>query len=97
MRVHLHNMKKDALQALYTKLQALSEKGDEAAAQELIGKEFSKLPEDVQGELLARVYFKSLQEENERAPVIAQIQEKGLELLDTLDAMEAILKDGGKA
>lgn len=90
-------MKEDQLEAFYAQLLALSEKGDEAGAQGLIGKEFPKLPEDVQGELLARMYFKSLQDENERASVIAQVQEKGLELLDTLDAMEAILKDRKKS
>jgi uncharacterized protein involved in exopolysaccharide biosynthesis len=85
-------MKKDALEMLYAKLRALHEKGDETEAQKLIGKEFPNLPEDVQGEILARLYFSTLQEQTAQAATIAAVQEKGLEVLDTLDAMEAVLK-----
>jgi len=89
-------MKDDILEVFYTKLEALYRKEDEAAAQKLIAEEFPKLPEEVQGEILARMYFKGLEEQNRQAATVAQIQEKGLEVLDALDAMEAVLKSRRK-
>ena len=89
-------MKDDILEVFYTKLEALYRKGDEATAQQLIAEEFPKMSEEVQGEILARMYFKGLDEQNRQAETVARIQEKGLEVLDALDAMEAVLKSRRK-
>ena len=89
-------MEHDALELFHTQLQALYEKGDESAAQKLIAEEFPKLPESVQGDILTRMYFKGLEVQNRQAAVVAEIQEKGLEILDTLDVMEQMLKDKKK-
>ena len=42
------------------------------------------------------MYFKGLEVQNRQAAVVAEIQEKGLEILDTLDVMEQMLKDKKK-
>ena len=84
-------MEYDALEALYANLQALYEKGDEEAAQKLIGEEFPKLSEEIQGEILNRMYFKTLEDQNEQAAILADVQKKGIETLDALDAMEKVL------
>ena len=85
-------MQHDKLQELQEKLEKLYEQGDEAGAQTLIGEEFPKLPEEVQGELLARMYFKTLGDQNRQAEILAQVQEKALDALDALDVTEEALK-----
>lgn len=71
---------------LYNDLAAISEQGSEAQVEEFIKERFSQLPEEVKGELLARMYLESVAQRVEEEDTIAAIQERGLEALDELDA-----------
>lgn len=79
----------EALLSLYNEISALTESGDEKGASELIGKRFAELPEDIQGELTTRLYFKALEEQVDEADAMAELQEKGLDAVDAL----ALLKE----
>jgi hypothetical protein len=72
----------------YTQLSDLSAAGKEQEAAELIGKRFSELPQDVQGEILTRMYARALEEQTEEIGTIADIQEKGLAVLDSLEILK---------
>ena len=85
----------DTLQKFYEQLSTLAEQGDEAQAQELLGKRFSELPEDMQAELLTRLYFNALEEQGRDADAVAQLQEKGLAALDALEIMKKNLESKG--
>jgi hypothetical protein len=78
----------DTLTSFYNKLRSLSVAGDENSAKELIRVEFPKLPERVQGEILTSLYMAELRSQNEDADTIANIQERGLEILDALEILE---------
>ena len=82
----------DTLLRFYEELSTLAEQGKEAQAQELIGKRFAELPEDMQAELLTRLYFQALEEEGRDADAMAEIQEKGLDALETLQIIKKNLE-----
>ena len=95
--LHLHDyMEYEALLNFYNELSALAEAGDEKKAQDLMREKFTQLPEDVQGEIIARLYFKAAEDEVTEAQAIAEIQEKGLVALDTLEILKKGLEGKGK-
>ena len=81
---------KELLQ-LYNELVALAETSTEDA-QKLIQERFAELPEDVQGELLARMYFKALEDTVEQVQVLGHVQEKGLEALEQMEVLKKKLE-----
>ncbi len=84
----------EKLIALYNELAQLQREGKIAEGQKLLQERFADLPEDVQGELLARLYMNSLVEKVEREDAIALAQEKGLEALDALEILKARIESG---
>ena len=85
-------MDHETLLKFYEELSALAEQRNEAQAQELIAKRFSELPENVQAELLARLYFNALEEQGIDADAVAEMQEKGLAALDALEILKKNLE-----
>lgn len=73
---------------LYNELAQLQREGKIAEGQKLLQERFAELPEDVQGELLARLYLNSLVEKVEQEDALALVQEKGLEALDALEVLK---------
>lgn len=85
-------MDQQQLEALYKQLVELSNAGDEAGAQKLIKERFAELPEDLQGEILARMYFANVQREIEDVETLASVQERALSSLDMLEALKKKLE-----
>jgi len=81
-------MEYESLVNFYNELSAFAEKGDEQGAQKFLEKNFPVLPEELQGELLTRLYFNTLQEETERLQMLADIQQKTLDVIDALEAQK---------
>ncbi len=81
-------MTEDNLGQLYDRLHELLSKGDQAAAQKLVAEEFEKLPDELQGRILNNVYFAALQKQNTEAAAIADIQEKGLKIIQDIEKTE---------
>jgi hypothetical protein len=88
--------KSEVLIALYNDLAQLQGEGKEQEAQSLLSERFAQLPEDVQGELLARLYLNALAEKVERENAIALVQEKGLATLEALDVLKKKIEEGNK-
>lgn len=86
--------KLDILINFYNELAQLQRDGKEGEAEMLLQERFTQLPEDVQGELLARMYFNSLAERIVQEDAIAEVQEKGLEALDALDVLKKKIEEG---
>src|SRR4051812_16901297 len=86
----------EKLIALYNDLSKLQAEGKEAEAKKLLEERFLELPEDVQGELLARMYMNALVEKVEREDALALVQEKGLEALDALELLKKKIESGSK-
>ena len=82
----------ELLSALYNDAAKLVEEGKENEAQELLKKRFAELPEDVQGEIMARMYLNSLADRVERENAVAKVQERGLAALDALDVIQKELE-----
>lgn len=78
-------MEEDILKRFAENIRALLEKGDEEGARALIEKEFKNLPEQTQGELLNALYFSGLERKSQEEAVIADVQEKGLAALESLE------------
>lgn len=78
----------EALLNFYNELTTLVQVGDDAKVQEAVAKRFGELPEDVQGELLTRMYLKGMQEKVEESDTLAAIQEEGLAALETLEILK---------
>jgi hypothetical protein len=88
--------KSEILIALYNDLAALQREGKQIEAQTLLKERFVQLPEDVQGELLARLYMNSLVEKVEREDAVGFVQEKGLEAFDALDILKKEIEGGNR-
>lgn len=73
---------------MYQKLLEFSDTGDSVGAQKYIGKHFSKLPEDVQGEILTRLYLEGVQGELEETKGIMEMQKQGLDALRVLEMLK---------
>ncbi len=78
-------MTNDPLTEMYNKLVDLSKTGDDVALKDFIQKEFKRLPDDVQRELITKLYFKSSEEEVEEARVLAQVQERAMEGIEAVE------------
>lgn len=85
----------DTLLKFYEQLSSLAEQGDESQVRELIGKRFSELPEEMQAELLTRLYFSELEEQGRDADAVAEIQQKSLAALDVLEVLKKNLESKG--
>lgn len=77
---------------LYKKLLEFSARGDEAGAQEYIAKHFSELPEDVQGEIMTRLYFSAVEDELEEKRGIMQMQKEGIDAIRVLEMLKKQLE-----
>jgi len=73
---------------LYNELARLNREGKDAEAQKLLADTFPKLPEDVQGELLANMYVTALEERVAQEDALADVIKRGIETLDQLDALK---------
>ena len=99
MKNSMTENKTEILISFYNQLAKLQGEGKESEMQTLLQERFTQLPEDVQGELLARLYLNSLVEKVEQEDAIGLVQEKGLEALDALEILRKKIKeeDGGGA
>ena len=87
-------MEYETLLDFYNDLKAVVEEGDEQKTQAMLAERFAQLPEDMQGELLMRLYFSAIDEEAKQANAIADFQTKGLDALDALDALKQQIEGG---
>lgn len=69
------------LMDFYNDLSQVSASGDEAKVEEFMKERFTKLPEDMQGELLARMYLESVAQKVEGEDALAAVQERALQVL----------------
>ena len=73
------------LLTIYNELNTLAQRGDERGAQELLKKHFNEFPEDLQGEIVTRLYLSGLQDDAEETGNLLDVQ------VQALEAHEAIL------
>jgi hypothetical protein len=85
---------KHSLEDFYDSLLTFAQHDDEKGAQKYIQEHFSELPEDVQGELLTRLYFRAAEDEVEEAATLGVIQERGIEAIEALEAIKKKLEAG---
>lgn len=83
-----------ALIDLYNELARLQREGKQDEARTLLQASFTRLPEDVQGELLANMYVNALQERVAQEDALAEVITKGVETLDALDALKKKIEGG---
>lgn len=88
-------MEHEALLDVYEKLSQLAQANDEAGAKKLLRERFAELPEDVQAQILTRLYFSALDRQNEEAITLAQIQENALSALEALEILQQKLEAEG--
>ena len=89
-------MEDETILNLYKQLLELAEKGDETKTAEVMAQRFAELPEDMQGEILTRLYFKSLEERAEEIETIPELQERTMEVIGELEIQQKKLEDEGK-
>jgi len=73
---------------LYNEIARLEREGKGDEAKKLFAETFSRLPEDVQGELLANMYVGALEERVAQEDALADVIEKGIKALDELDSLQ---------
>ena len=83
------------LAEIYSKLLALSDAGDRVGAQAFLKEKFDRLPDDVQADIMTRMYFAVARQEADETDVLAQVQEKGLEVVEALRAVQKKLHGKG--
>ncbi len=82
------------IQDFYTALASFAQTGDEAGAKKYLEENFKNLPEDVQGEMLTRLYFEGLKDEADEVKILGEVQEKGLHLAQMLEALQKATERG---
>ena len=89
-------MEDEKLLEIYNELLELGAKGDDAKAMEVVQERFKEMPEDMQAELLTRLYFKSLEDKAEEADIIAQVQEAGINEIERLENLKKTMEEESK-
>ena len=85
----------EILTGLYNELLTLQGAGKDNEVRAFMENRFTQLPEDVQGELLARLYLQSLATRIAGEDAVAETQVKGLAMLDALEVLKKKIEEGG--
>ncbi len=77
---------------IHDALQERLARGDHDAALVYLHENFTKLPEEMQGEILTRAYLSAIQEEIERAETIGEIQKQAISAIKVLEVLKEELE-----
>lgn len=93
-------MTQEELDAFTAKLAELTEHGTEEEVREYVSYHYPRLPEDMRNDMLFDTMLGAIKDEVREAPVIADLQEKGITAAEVLEQMresvEREAKEGEK-